>query len=58
MTAGNMEAILQQPRSREDMERAYAAAYATVAGLIERNGRSTVIDWLGRGLPAGANSGL
>ena len=58
MTAGNMEAILQQPRSHEDMERAYAAAYATVAGLIERNGRSTVIDWLGRGLPAGANSGL
>jgi len=58
ITAGSMEAILQQPRSREDMERAYAAAYATVADLIERNGRSTVIDWLGRGLPAGANSGL
>ena len=57
-TAGNMEAILQQPRSREEMERAYAAAYATVAGLIDRNGLSTVIDWLRRGLPAGANSSL
>jgi stage II sporulation protein D len=58
MTAANMETILQQPRSREEMERAYVAAYATVARLIERNGRATVIDWLGHGLPAGLNGSL
>lgn len=58
MTTANMEATLRQPHSREEMGRAYSAAYATVARLIERNGRSTVIDWLGRGLPAGAKSGL
>ena len=58
MAAENIEAILQRPRSREEMERAYAAAYATVARLIERNGRSTVISWLARGLPTGTKSGL
>jgi stage II sporulation protein D len=58
IAAANIEAILQRPRSREDMERAYAAAYMTVARLIERNGRSTVIDWLARGLPAGAKNGV
>lgn len=58
MATENIEATLQRPRNREEMERAYAAAYATVAHLIEQNGRSTVIDWLGRGLPASAKSGL
>lgn len=58
MAAANIEAILQRPRSREEMERAYAAAYATVARLIERNGRPTVINWLARGLPAGVKNGV
>jgi stage II sporulation protein D len=56
--AANIEAILQRPRSREEMERAYAAAYVRVAHLIERNGLSTVIAWLARGLPAAAKSGV
>jgi stage II sporulation protein D (peptidoglycan lytic transglycosylase) len=58
IATANIEAILQRPRSREDMERAYGAAYVTVARLIERDGRSTVIGWLARGLPAGAKNGV
>lgn len=47
-----VEAILHQPLSREEMERAYAAAYARVSDLIAREGHATVLGWLSHGLPA------
>jgi len=40
-------------KQREEMERAYSAAYATVAGHLERNAGADGNRWLGRGLPAG-----
>ena len=58
IATAKIEAIFQRPRSREEMERAYAAAYVRVAHLIEQNGLSTVIGWLARGLPAGVKGGV
>jgi len=59
LAAANIEAILKRPRNHEDMDRAYIAAYALVARLIEKNGRDKVLDWLAHGLPANAaESGL
>jgi stage II sporulation protein D len=52
MPAANIEAILKHPRSHEDTDRAYVAASALVAHLIEKNGRAKVLDWLAHGLPA------
>jgi stage II sporulation protein D len=56
MDSATVEAILKWPSNREDMERAYASAYASVARLIEQNGCDTVIQWLGRGLPTGGQA--
>jgi hypothetical protein len=58
MSAAKIEAILRHPRSREETDRAYVAAYAKVARLIEQDGRETVVQWLARGLPAGIDGGV
>src|SRR6266404_3172219 len=47
-----MEEILRNPGTRERQEKAYAAARARVASLIQRNGKSAVLDWLSSGIPS------
>jgi len=49
-----MEEILQNPRTREKQEQAYAAARARVALMIQQNGKDTVLTWLGGGIPGDA----
>jgi stage II sporulation protein D len=51
MSAQEIEAGLEHPTSRESLERCYAAARSRVAGLVEQNGRETVLQWLASGLP-------
>jgi stage II sporulation protein D len=51
-----MDADLKSPRSRESLERGYAAARTRVVQLVQQNGRSTVLEWLSAGLPGGARS--
>jgi stage II sporulation protein D len=54
LPADKMESALHNPQSREQMQEAYAAAKAAVAGLVMKYGRSEVIGWLSRGIPADA----
>jgi len=58
MSAQEIEAGLEHPTSRESLERCYAAARTRVAGLVEQNGRETVLQWLSAGLPAVATDSL
>ena len=51
ITDQQMEAILLHPTSRDDEERAYAAAQNRVAALVQKYGRQTVLAWLGDGIP-------
>jgi len=51
MAEREMEAELKNPRSRESLERSYAAARTRVVQLVQQNGRSTVLEWLSAGLP-------
>ncbi len=60
MTDEEIEAVLRQPRNREEMRKAYAAAQIRVAGLIQERGKETVLGWLGGGIPGdvrGSSSG-
>ncbi len=50
MNDAAIEAALQHPEDRQSLERAYTAARARVAQLINRNGRETVLQWLSTGL--------
>lgn len=52
----DMEAELKSPRSRESLQRIYAAARTRVIQLVQQNGRSTVFEWLSAGLPNGGSS--
>jgi stage II sporulation protein D len=56
MPEREMEAELEGPRSRESLERSYAAARTRVAQLAQQNGRNTLLEWLSAGLPDGARS--
>jgi len=47
-----LEKALRNPASEQEMRQAYAEAQARVARLVTRNGRETVIGWLGGGVPA------
>jgi stage II sporulation protein D len=56
MPEREMEAEIKNPRSRESLQRSYAAARTRVVQLVQQNGRSTVLEWLSAGLPDGALS--
>jgi len=47
-----IETALQSTEDREKLQRAYSAARRRVQLLIQKNGRATVLQWLGSGLPA------
>jgi stage II sporulation protein D len=51
MTIDQMETILEKSQKRDEMEKAYAAAQASVATLIHEHGKETVLGWLSRGIP-------
>ena len=51
MTVEEIEQILRQRDTREDMDRAYASAHAVVAALVREHGRQAVLGWLSGGLP-------
>lgn len=60
MTDEQIEAVLQQPRNREEVQKAYAAAQNRLAALVRERGRETVLGWLGSGIPGdvrGSSSG-
>ena len=57
LTDKEMEEILRNPASREKRDKAYAAARARVSSLIQKNGRSTVLDWLSSGISGEALRG-
>ena len=52
LTDKQMEEILRSPGTRERQEKAYSAARARVASLIQQNGKSAVLDWLSNGIPS------
>jgi len=52
LTDEQMEAILLNPGSRRDQEKAYAAARERLASLIQQYGKAAVLDWLSGGIPA------
>ncbi len=52
LTDKQIEEILRNPGTREEQERAYAAARARAASLIQQNGKSAVLDWLSSGIPS------
>jgi len=54
LTDIQIEEILRTPGNREKLEKAYAAARARLASLIQQNGKITVLDWLSSGIPGGA----
>ena len=58
LSADQMEAALQNPQSREQMQRAYASARITVARLVAQRSKAAVMQWLNRGIPTGALASL
>jgi stage II sporulation protein D len=56
MPEREIEAALHHPGSRDELERAYAAARTRVAEMVQQNGRNTVLEWLGAGLSGSAGS--
>jgi stage II sporulation protein D len=53
MTDEQIEAVLRQPRDRDEMQRAYGEAQGRVAALVQGHGKETVLDWLSAGIPGG-----
>jgi len=51
MTDEEIEAVLRQPRNREEMQKAYAAAQSRVAALMQERGKEAVLGWLSGGIP-------
>jgi stage II sporulation protein D len=51
MTDDQIEAVLRQPRNRDEVRRAYAAAQGRVAALVQDHGKETVLGWLSAGIP-------
>jgi stage II sporulation protein D len=54
MTDAQIEAVLRQPRNRDEMQKAYAAAQKRVAALVQERGKETVLGWLSDGIPGDA----
>jgi stage II sporulation protein D len=52
MTDEQIEAVLQRPRNRDEVQKAYAAAQSRVAALVQERGKETVLGWLGSGIPS------
>jgi stage II sporulation protein D len=52
LTDKQIEEILRNPGTRERQEKAYSAARARVASLIQQNGKSAVLVWLSNGIPS------
>ena len=46
-----IEPVLQAPKDREQVQRAYAAAQSRVTALVQQYGKETVLGWLGSGIP-------
>jgi stage II sporulation protein D (peptidoglycan lytic transglycosylase) len=60
MTDEQIEAVLRQPKNREEVRRAYVAAQNRVTTLVKQHGKETVLGWLSSGIPAdvrGSSSG-
>jgi stage II sporulation protein D len=51
MTDEAIEAVLRQPRNRDEVQRAYAAAQSRVAALVQERGKENVLGWLSGGIP-------
>jgi len=56
MPEGQIEAVLQQPGGRDEIQRAYAAARTRVTQMVQENGRTAVLEWLSAGLGSSARS--
>ena len=56
MPEREIEAVLQQPGGRDELQRAYAAARTRVTQLVQQNGRTAVLEWLSTGLGSSARS--
>jgi len=52
LTDEQIEAVLRQPRNRDEVQKAYSAAQSRVAALIEERGKETVLGWLSGGIPS------
>jgi stage II sporulation protein D len=57
LTDKEMEEILRNPASREKQDKAYAAARARVSSLIQKTGKSTILNWLSSGISGQALRG-
>jgi stage II sporulation protein D len=60
MSDEQIEAVLRQPRNRDEVQRVYAAAQGRVTALVQDRGKETVLGWLGGGIPSdvrGSSSG-
>lgn len=51
MTDGEIETVLREPLSREQVQRAYDAAQVRVFALVRQYGKKTVLGWLHSGIP-------
>lgn len=51
MTDEQIEAVLRQPRNRDEVQKAYAAAESRVAVLVGERGKQIVLGWLSSGIP-------
>jgi stage II sporulation protein D len=54
MPEREIEAALEHPASREELQRAYVAARMRVAQMVQHNGRGAVQQWLSAGLARAA----
>jgi stage II sporulation protein D len=52
LTDEQIEAVLRQPRNRDEVQKAYAAAQSRVAALVQEHGKETVLGWLSGGIPS------
>ncbi len=58
ITMANAEAILRHQDSRENLQKAYAAAQSQVHSLINQYGKQKVLEWLSAGVPGDVGPGL
>lgn len=51
MADEQIESVLRQPKSRDELAKAYAAAQSRVAALVAQYGKDAVLGWLSGGIP-------
>ena len=56
--AAELDRMLRDPHSEEDLRRAYGEARARVAQLVQQYGKEAVLEWLQRGLAAEATASI